>query len=191
MNILADDGFVTEILEPGPVVSRQSQREFLARYEGLLERCMLVILSGSLPVGVDTNMYQRLVIGAREAGVPVYLDSSGESMRLGMEAKPQQIHQEGIEKVVVSMGSKGLVSVSDEGVYYARAEHIKAVNTVACGDSVVASYAMSYWLEESDKDALLRACAISAANATTRESASIPKQTAEELMKAIQVEALA
>lgn len=219
MNILADDGFVTEILEPGPVVSRQSQREFLARYEGLLERCMLVILSGSLPVGVDTNMYQRLVIGAREAGVPVYLDSSGESMRFGMEAKPQlikpnwkeleylaghkiedreelieaahQIHQEGIEKVVVSMGSKGLVSVSDEGVYYARAEHIKAVNTVACGDSVVASYAMSYWLEESDKDALLRACAISAANATTRESASIPKQTAEELMKAIQVEVLA
>ena len=86
------------------------------------------------------------------------------------------------------MGSKGLVSVSESGVFYAAAKDIVPVNTVGCGDSVVASYAMSYMLGETEEEAVIRACAIAAANATTVESADIPLETAEELMNKIIVE---
>ncbi len=219
MNILADDGYVTEILEPGPQVSKQEQELFLEQYEALLAGCRLAAISGSAAEGIGDDIYQRLIIMAREQGVPVYLDSSGESMRKGLLAKPyfikpnwkeleylaghkiadregiieeaQRLHREGIAKVVVSMGSKGLLSVTDRGVLYARAEGVRAVNTVGSGDSVVASYAMSAVFGESDEKAILRACAISAANVTTLESACIPMETAESLMNKMVVEKIA
>lgn len=216
MNILADDGYVTEILEPGPQVSEREKALFLKQYELLLAECRLAVISGSVAGGIEDDIYERLVVTAQDKKVPVYLDSSGESMRKGLLAKPcfikpnwkeleylvghkiadreeiieaaSRLHREGIAKVVVSMGSKGLISVTDCGILYARAGDIKAVNTVGSGDSVVASYAMAEIWGESDEEAILRACAISAANVTTVESACIPMQTAEELMNKMIVE---
>lgn len=216
MNILADDGYVTEILEPGPQVLEQEQTLFMEQYEALLAECRLAVISGSAAGGVADDIYERLITIAHDKKIPVYLDSSGECMRKGLLAKPyfikpnwkeleylvghkiadreeiieaaRRLHREGIAKVVVSMGSKGLISVTDCGVLYARAEGIEAVNTVGSGDSVVASYAMATVFGESDEKAILRACAISAANVTTVESACIPMKTAEELMDKIIVE---
>lgn len=216
MNILADDGYVTEILEPGPVISDREMEAFLEQYDALLRECGLVILSGSVAQGVNADIYATLTMRAAAVSVPVYLDSSGDNLRFGMRAKPQMIkpnwkemeyiighrvmdreeivesagllHESGISRVVVSMGSKGLLSVSDQGVLYAKAVGIEPINTVGCGDSVVASYAMSYVTGESEEEAIKRACAISAANATTVESANIPLETAEALMNKIIVE---
>ena len=216
MNILADDGYVTEILEPGPVVSAEEKEAFLVQYDEILSECGLVILSGSVAQGVDVGIYETLIRRAADLSVPVYLDSSAESLCLGMRAKPQMIKpnwreleyimgrrivgraqvieaaqllcSEGISRVVVSMGSKGLVSVTEDGVLYARTTGIIPVNTVGCGDSVVASYAMSYLDGESEEQAIVRACAISAANATTAESGNIPLETAKDLLNKIIVE---
>lgn len=216
MNILADDGYVTEILEPGPVISDDENKAFLQQYDALLGECGLVILSGSATQGVDADIYETMIMRAKALSIPVYLDSSGENLRFGLRAKPQMIkpnwreleyimghrirnrteiietaeilRNEGIPRVVVSMGSKGLISVSESGVFHAAAKEIVPVNTVGCGDSVVASYAMSHMLGETEEEAVIRACAIAAANATTVESADIPLETAEELMNKIIVE---
>ncbi|MCH5260633.1 MAG: 1-phosphofructokinase [Lachnospiraceae bacterium] len=216
MNILADDGYVTEILEPGPVISDSEMTAFLEQYDALLEECGLVILSGSVARGVNADVYETLTMRAADVSVPVYLDSSGDNLRYGMRAKPQMIkpnwreleyimgrrivnreeivesakllHEGGISRVVVSMGSKGLLSVTDEGVLYTGAAKIEPINTVGCGDSVVAAYAMSYVAGESEEEAIVRAGAISAANATTVDSANIPLETAEALMNKIIVE---
>lgn len=216
MNILADNGFVTEILEPGPVISAQKQREFMEQYERLLGECGMVVLSGSVGQGMDADIYETLTARAEDAGVPVCLDASGESLRLGLRARPRMVKPnlreleglmgrklrdrgqaaeaarllcaEGIARVVVSMGSRGLLSVTADGVLYARALGIVPVNTVGCGDCVVASYAMSYMKGESEEEAVRRACAVSAANATTLESADIPMAAAEKLRQEIVVE---
>lgn len=216
MNILADDGYVTEILEPGPVIAKEEQEAFMERYERLLPACALVVLSGSVARGICEDIYEKLILKAAEMSVPVYLDSSGECLRLGMRAKPQLIkpnwkeleyivghkirdreqiiesaellRQAGIPRVLVSMGSKGLLSITGRGVLHARVPGIDPVNTVGCGDSVVASYAMSYVAGETEERAIVRACAVSAANATTAESASIPLETAEDLMNKIILE---
>lgn len=216
INILADDGYVTEILEPGPMVSEQNKDAFLEQYDILLGECGLVILSGSVALGLEHDIYEKLIVHAAKESVPVYLDSSGEGLRFGLRAKPQLIKPNwkeleylighklknreeiiesaqflrsiGIDKVIVSMGSKGLISVTEQGVLHAKPPKIDAVTTVGCGDSVVASYAMSYVMGETEGQAIVRACAVSAANATTVVSAEIPLETAEDLMNKIIVE---
>ena len=70
---------------------------------------------------------------------------------------------------------------------YAKAPAVKAVNTVGCGDSVVASFAMAY-TKKLSHELLLKYCVgISAANATTLDSAVIPMELAEELMEKVEV----
>ena len=216
INILADDGYVTEILEPGPMVSDEKRDAFFRQYDILLRECGLVVLSGSVALGLNHDIYEKLILRAAKESVPVYFDSSGEGLRFGLRAKPQLIKPNwkeleyiighrlknreeiiesaqflrsmGIDRVIVSMGSKGILSVTRQGVLHAKPPKIDTVTTVGCGDSVVASYAMSYVTGETEEQALVRACAVSAANATTVESAEIPLETAEDLMNKIIVE---
>ncbi|MBQ6806025.1 MAG: 1-phosphofructokinase [Lachnospiraceae bacterium] len=219
MNILADNGYVTEILEPGPVIDETSQKRFLEQYEELLSACKLVVLSGSIGNGMPEDIYKTMIEIANSKGIRVLLDTSGNSLRKGIEAKPylikpnqkeleyivghklsskeavlsaaRALQANGIEKVIVSMGKNGLMSVSGEHIYYAKSRRIQTVNTVGCGDSALASYAMSLMNGDSEEEAIRKAAAISAANATTIESANIPMDTAEELYDAITVEKLA
>ena len=164
------------------------------------------------------DIYAVLIEKARNKGIRTILDTSGGALRKGIAAKPYMIkpnqkeleyiighklvkredvkaaalaiHAEGIAHVVVSMGKKGLLAVSGGKVFFAAAGKVKALNTVGCGDSVVASYAMSILNRERNEEAIRRAAAISAANATTLVSADIPKDTAEELLENITVEEL-
>ncbi len=55
------EGFQTEILESGPVVSASEQDNFLNLYSRLLDKADIVIISGSLPVGIPKYFYHELV----------------------------------------------------------------------------------------------------------------------------------
>lgn len=216
INVLAEDGYVTEILEPGPVVSGQELEEFIEDYKKAVAQCELVVMSGSVAKGIPADIYRQLIAIGKEAGKRCLLDTSGEALQHGIEAAPYMIkpnqkeleylvghklkdigeiaeaagrlQKKGISHVLVSLGKKGLLSVTAEKVLWAKAPAVKAVNTVGCGDSVVASYAMSLMKEEDEETALKRAVAISAANAATLESGDIALELAEELLAGIQVE---
>lgn len=71
---------------------------------------------------------------------------------------------------------------------WAKPPAVKAVNTVGCGDSVVASYAMSLLKGEDNYTALKRAAAISAANTATLESGDIALELAEDLLERVEIE---
>jgi tagatose 6-phosphate kinase len=74
--------------EPGPVVQAGEYAEFVAGYQATLDGCEVVVLSGSLPGGVGTDAYARLIEMARAASVPVILDTSGPALPLGAAAGP-------------------------------------------------------------------------------------------------------
>ena len=217
MNILADNGYVTEILEPGPEIGEEKLQQFLSQYEALLSDCEIVVLSGSAARGLPDDIYVTLIEKARMKGIKTMLDTSGESLRNALFAKPYlikpnlkeleyiaghrlvnreavmeaalEVHKSGIAHVIVSMGKKGLLSVSSGGyVYFAKAGTVRAVNTVGCGDCVVAAFAMSVLKGDSKEEALRRAAAISAANASTLKSADVPLDVAQELYEGITVE---
>lgn len=80
-NILADNGYVTEVLEPGPVISKDELSRFLSEYKRQLQRVDMVVLSGSIPQGVPEDIYETLTMLAKEAGCKVFLDTSGEALK--------------------------------------------------------------------------------------------------------------
>lgn len=91
--ILHDDGQQTEILEAGPTLSEREGQDFLSHFEQLLDKVSVVVLSGSLPAGLPTDYYVRLVDLARQADKPVVLDCSGASLEavLKSDSKPTVI----------------------------------------------------------------------------------------------------
>ena len=171
MNVVADNGYVTEILEPGPQIAEAEMEEFLERFDRLLPGSSIVVLSGSVPQGVPEDIYAELIRRAQAQGKETILDTSGELLRKGIEAAPTAIkpnrremeyvighklngrdglleaaaflRRNGVHMAAVSLGSKGLLMAGEEGLFYAKPPRVKTLNTVGCGDCVVASMVMS------------------------------------------------
>jgi 1-phosphofructokinase family hexose kinase len=91
LEIIDDDGDVTEILEPGLEIAAKE-------WEGFFEACGkafsqktlpgMVIASGSLPLGAEPSLYARLTELAHQCGHKMFLDTSGEPMRSALSAAP-------------------------------------------------------------------------------------------------------
>lgn len=218
MNVVAKNGFVTEILEPGPEVSGEERLLFYGKYRELVQKCELVMLSGSAACGLPEDIYAELIGIAREYDKRVILDTSQELLAKGIVAGPYLVKPNrreleylaghrcsgqteilvaahkllnyGVTYVAVSVGEKGMYLISAEKSIFARAPRVKTVNTVGCGDSACASFAMSILQGDTMEEMLCRAVAVSAANATTMESGSIPQKLAEEFMQSVHVENL-
>ena len=175
----------------------------------------VVAMSGSVPKGLDGTAYPRLVRIVKEAGKPVILDTSGKLLEMGIEAKPSMIkpnideirmltgkscddlkeiieaartiHQKGVEIVAVSLGADGSLAVSDEGVFRAVVPKIDAVNTVGCGDSMIAGFSLGISEGLSLPETLRRASAISAAAAMREETGFFVMEDMERLLPQIQI----
>lgn len=208
----------TEFLEPGFTVTNQDFKGFLQHYRGLLREADVVAISGSVPQGLDGTAYQELVRIAKEAGKKVILDTSGELLEMGIKAAPsmikpnideirmltgkecnsleemieaaEEIHQHGVEVVAVSLGKDGSFLVCDEGVYRAIVPEIDAVNTVGCGDSMIAGFALGFAEGQTIADTLKEASAISAAAALRKETGFFVKEDMQRLYPQITIEKL-
>jgi len=91
INVIAEDGYVTEILEPGPAVSAQELEQFMDDYGKAVESSELVIMSGSVAKGIPADIYQKLVEIGNKAGRRCILDTSGEALLHGIKAVPFMI----------------------------------------------------------------------------------------------------
>lgn len=209
----------TEFLEPGFTVTEADFERFLEHFQGLAADADVVTISGSVPKGLDGTAYQRMVKLVREAGKPVILDTSGKLLEQGIKAAPTMIkpnldeirmltgkdctdleeiieaakvlHGRGIRIVTVSLGGDGAVVVSDEGAYRASVPRIHAVNTVGCGDSMTAGFALGLSEGLSIKETLRKASAVSAAAAMREETGFFVKEDMERLLPQIEIIELA
>ncbi len=84
-------GEQTEINERGPEVTEDEVGLFLDRLDYLARGARICVLAGSLPPGVDTELYARIVRELRQREVVVVLDSDGEPMRAGLRAGPSMV----------------------------------------------------------------------------------------------------
>ena len=91
INILADDGSTTEFLEPGAEIYPEELQQFLDKFPQIVERSDVITISGSVPKGIGPDMYGKLIAMAKEKGKKVILDTSGELLKQGIEAKPTMI----------------------------------------------------------------------------------------------------
>ena len=180
----------TDINEPGPAVSGELLEELKTKLGERILPGDLVILSGSLPAGVDRGLYGNWTAYFRSLGARVYLDADGEPMKRGIEAVPsvikpndgelaallgkEKLSQEemvwegrrlletGIEEIVISMGAEGALFVSREGCYFASALPVEVKSTVGAGDSMVAAMAFADVRNLSQEEKIRLAVAMSA-----------------------------
>jgi 1-phosphofructokinase len=182
----------TDINEPGPVVSVALLESFKEKLGSQIQPEDIVILSGSLPAGVDRGLYGAWTDYFRSLGACVYLDADGEPMQKGMAALPYMIKPNndelaalmgksslsmeemlgegkrlldtGIAEIVVSLGGDGALFVSREGCYRAEGLTVPVKSTVGAGDSVVAAMAYGQSQNLGREEKIRLAVAIGAAS---------------------------
>ncbi len=86
----------------------------------------------------------------------------------------------GVRNVIITLGERGSVLVSDEGIYYQSAFPVKPVDTVGAGDCFCGVFACSLSFGMSVKESLRRASA-AAALSVTKKGAQTSMPTASEI----------
>ncbi|CZR75342.1 tagatose-6-phosphate kinase [Clostridium novyi NT] [Clostridioides difficile] len=99
----------------------------------------------------------------------------------------EEIHARGVEIVAVSLGGEGSFLACDTGTYQARVPRIDAVNTVGCGDSMIAGFALGFAEGLPIESVLRKASAISAAAALREETGFFVKEDMERILPDVQI----
>ena len=182
----------TEILEPGPLIMEKEVEEFLLDYEELVQEISVMTISGSLPKGVPTDLYARLIQRANHFEIPVLLDTSGPSLMNNLTSNPyiikpnidevntifpmEEAHLDnyiqaikymkkmGVKIPMISLGKKGAIAGLSDGIYKVNIPKVQAVNTVGSGDSFIAGCAVAIERGYSEIDMLRLGSACGTAN---------------------------
>ncbi|KQC16158.1 MAG: 1-phosphofructokinase, partial [Methanosaeta sp. SDB] len=144
-----------ELIEINDVVKRLEDPEFIS-------------IGGSLPPGAHPEIYRKIIETGRLRGARVVLDVDREALKIGIQGKPDiikpnihelstlvgrrlekrdeildaahEINRKGVRIVLVSMGPRGILLVSDGKNYQAVPPKVEVVNTIGAGDSSVAGF---------------------------------------------------
>ncbi|MEW5714183.1 1-phosphofructokinase [Pseudomonas sp. SB113] len=183
IKIAEQDGRVTDINAPGPLVSEQAQQALLDQLTRSAPGHDAVVVAGSLPCGVSPQWLQGLLEHLKRLGLKVALDTSGEALRAGLKAAPwlikpnteeladalgnannviSQLHQQGVEHVVVSDGAAGVSWYSRATTLHATPPKVTVASTVGAGDSLLAGMLHGLLSGEAPEHTLRRATAIAA-----------------------------
>jgi 1-phosphofructokinase/tagatose 6-phosphate kinase len=90
-------GVHTEINERGPAVSQQELAQFREKLLYLAQGASICVFAGSLPRGVEQDVYFSLIRDVRRLGVTTMIDSDGEPLRLSMRADPDLVSPNELE----------------------------------------------------------------------------------------------
>jgi 1-phosphofructokinase family hexose kinase len=90
-------GEQTEINERGPSVTEAELELFVDKLLYLAKGAGVCVFSGSLPRGVEPDVYARLIQELHKLGVTTVLDSEGDAMLLGARAEPTVVSPNEIE----------------------------------------------------------------------------------------------
>lgn len=218
INILDPEYGSTEYLEPGCEVSLEEEKEFMKMFPEVIRDSDVVTISGSIPRGIKKDIYGRMITVAKAMGKKVLLDSSGETLKNGIQAGPalvkpnqdeiqqlfdtkitsfkevvtyaKKIHDMGVENVVISLGKEGALLVCEEGIYKGRPPKVEAVNAVGCGDSMLGAFAVAFERNYTSGRALKYAIAVATANAMSPNTGKFEYEQCEKLFDQITIERL-
>jgi 1-phosphofructokinase family hexose kinase len=177
-----------------------------------------MLLGGSIPVGINPDVYHVLSQIATGGGAKVILDADGDAFAEGLKSKPfmikpnrdeaeRYLNQEfgsksdvaraalkfaemGIELVLISLGKQGVVACYDGLIYDAMPPEVKAVSTIGSGDSMIAGVVYSIEKGLSIEDALCMGCAAGAATAMSDGADIGEKSDVDTLLSQVKVSRL-
>ena len=117
---------MTECNEKGTPVTKEDVDELLALLRTELTDVSILVLSGSVPPGVDKNIYAVMTSMANEMGVKVILDANGELLREGVKAKPYLIkpNHEEFEKTFIRKEDVEVSDIEASGIEVSDTEEV-------------------------------------------------------------------
>jgi 1-phosphofructokinase len=171
INIKLKTGLETEINSQGPVISKGNYQQLFSQIEQLNNNDIL-ILSGSIPPSVPSDVYEAMARSCSDNGIKVVVDTSGKGLLNVLPHRPFLIkpnHHElgelfsteirtvddareygtklveaGAQNVIVSMAGQGAVLCSGGESYSANVPKGNVINSVGAGDSMVAGFIGTY-----------------------------------------------
>ena len=90
-------GMHTEINERGPAISDQELELFREKLLYLAQGASICVFAGSLPRGVEPDVYDALIREVRRLGVTTMIDTEGEPLRLAIRAEPDLVSPNELE----------------------------------------------------------------------------------------------
>jgi 6-phosphofructokinase 2 len=172
LTISDHQGLSVKLNELGPSLTDAEQNSILKATEKLLPGASWIMLCGSLPPGIDAHLYTKLIRLAARHKVEMLLDTDGDPLLHGLEAKPtivkpnqseaerllntalitrsqlidavQQIKSLGPKSVVLSLGSRGVMAATtSEGILEVLPPVVDAVCPIGAGDAMSAAIVWS------------------------------------------------
>lgn len=176
-------GLTVKLNERGPKLSQLEVDRLTRAVEKLLPNASWLMLCGSLPPLVEPRLYTNLIERATAHGVQTLLDTDGDPLLYGIEARPtivkpnqseaerllntalitrsqlieavQRIKAMGPDSVVLSLGSRGVIAAtSTEGVLEVLPPRVEALSPIGAGDAMSAAIVWALTSGESFSEAL-------------------------------------
>ncbi len=213
-------GEQTEINERGPLVTEAELELFVDKLLYLAKGAEICVFSGSLPRGVDADVYARLIVELRKLGVMTVLDSEGDALLLGARAEPSlvspneleaeelvghefadeqdrltglnEITELGARSALMTMASGCLALVGDHErrLYRATFDQLEPVSAVGSGDAFLAGYVASRYGGRPEEECLRYAVACGAESTQHFGAGVLDPREVERLLPEVRVETL-
>ena len=177
LTIIDKQGLALRLNERGPLITREELTRVEKAVASRLDTASWLMLCGSVPPGVSTDFYTKLIGMARQRKVKTLLDTDGDALLHGIEACPTivspnqpeterllnralitrvqyleaaaRIKAMGAEAVMLSLGSRGVVAVNENQLLEVIPPRIDAVSPLGAGDALAAAYV---WAATKKKD---------------------------------------
>jgi 1-phosphofructokinase family hexose kinase len=175
-------GLTVKLNERGSELLVAELTEIKKRVEKHLPKASWLMICGSIQPGVPTHFYCDIIEMAKHHNVKTLLDADGEALLHGLEAKPTVItpnqHEAerllgralitrnqcleavdvmqtmGAESVILSLGARGALGLSPEGVFEALPPRVEALCPIGAGDALGAAFAWSMEKKKSFSESL-------------------------------------
>ena len=212
---IRDEKEVTEINEPGTVVTPEDLSRFFDMARRETEGSDIVVVTGSLPPGCPEGTYRDLMLALE--GKKCILDSQGPELELGTKQahpfliKPNLREMEvtlglelrtmrsirdaallfirlGAEHVVISMGAMGAMYVNHEKTLFSPALRVETKSTVGAGDAMLGGMLLGYEREGDMSRAFRYGMAAGAASVMTEGTQLIVREDFERLLEQVRVQ---
>ncbi|WP_280770021.1 1-phosphofructokinase [Salipaludibacillus daqingensis] len=213
INVKLQTDTETEINGKAPEIQEKHIDELLQQLDLLTTKDILV-LSGSVPSILSTNLYQQIVERVKRKGVKTFVDTSGAPLEAVVEAgpfliKPNQQELEdlykqkvtdipsavtlakktldkGVNYVLMSFAGDGAALVSKDDTYVATIPKGNVKNSVGAGDSMVAGFLYAYMQSMDIKEAFRFSVASGSATAFSDGFCSLDQ--VQSLMQEVSIE---
>jgi 6-phosphofructokinase 2 len=212
-------GRQTRIDAPGPRISKDEFERFQGKMRRIRPSPDLIVMGGSLPPGIPSNVYYSIIMEAKTFGVRTILDSDSQWLAEGIKAKPYLVKPNvreaeellgrelpdedaiikgaldivdmGVEIAVISRGQDGIIAATNEEVLKAVPPEVKVKSAVGAGDCTIAGLAIKLANEESLSKACRLAVALGTAAVLTPGTELARREDVETLLPRIRVKKIA